>query len=102
VSNFWVFALGVALVIAWFVLDRPVMPGEAVSATVAEIAPINIPAGPPNSRLIAKLPDGATVTLQIPRNDKLNPGDAITLRKTKRRLSGIAAYEVATDAAARK
>jgi hypothetical protein len=33
------------------------------------------------------------VTLQIARNDKLKAGDSITLQRTKRRLSGIAAYE---------
>jgi hypothetical protein len=91
-SNFWVFALVVGLVIAWFVLDRPVMPGESVQATIVEIAPINVPTGQPQSKLVAKLGDGSVVNLQIPRNDKINAGDTITLKRTKRRLSGVAAY----------
>jgi hypothetical protein len=91
-SNFWVFAAVVALVIAWFVLDRPVEPGEAVQATVAEIAPINVPTGAPQSKLVATLADGTSVTLQIPRNDALNAGAAITLQRYKRRLSGVVSY----------
>jgi hypothetical protein len=93
-SNFWVFAAVLALVIAWFVIDRPVEPGESVQASVSEISPINVPAGQPQSKLVAKLSDGTLVTLQIPRNDKLNAGDAITLKRTKRRLSGVAAYQL--------
>jgi hypothetical protein len=95
VSNFWVFAVVVALVIGWFVLDRPVEPGETVQATVANIAPINIPSGPPQSKLVAKLSDGTVVELQIPRNDALTVGAPITLQRLKRRLSGIASYSFA-------
>lgn len=93
-SNFWVFAVVVALVIAWFVLDRPVEPGERVPATVIEATPINVPTGQPQSKLVAKLADGTLITLQIARNETLKAGDSITLQRTKRRLSGVAAYQL--------
>ncbi len=93
-SNFWVFALVVALVAGWFLLDRPIEPGETIEATVAEISPVNVPSGPPQSKLVAKLADGTPVTLQIARNDKLSVGDAIVVKRTKRRLSGVAAYHL--------
>ena len=92
-SNFWMFALVVALVVGWFVLDRPVEPGEPITATIADISPINVPSGAPQSKLVAKLADGALVTLQIARNDALGTGANITLQRYKRRLSGTASYE---------
>lgn len=94
-SNFWVFALVVALVIGWFLFDRPVEPGEAIQATVARISPINIPSGPPQSKLVAQFVDGTTVELQIARNDALATGATITLQRLKRRFSGIASYTLA-------
>jgi hypothetical protein len=89
----WIFVIVVALLIGWFLLDRPVQPGETLQATIAGVKALPTVSGPPSVEVTLKLPDGASVLLKIEHGQTLDVGKIVAVRRFKRRLSGVASYE---------
>lgn len=90
----WVFLVVVALLIGWFVFDRPTQPGETLAATVTNVKPIPSPSGPPSAEVFVKLPDGTTAIIKVEHPGTLSIGNNVSIRKLTRRISGAASYEL--------
>ena len=90
----WIFLVVVALLISWFLFDRPVEPGETLAATVTNVKPISLPSGPPSAEVFAKLPDGTTAIVKVEHPGALEAGNKVSVRKFTRRISGAVSYEL--------
>jgi hypothetical protein len=90
----WIFLIVVALLIGWFLFDRPVQPGETLTATIVGVKPLPNQSGPPSADVTIKFADGATALIKVEHPSALNEGNQISVRKLTRRISGIAAYEL--------
>ena len=95
-----IFAVIVALLISWFLFDKPVQPGEVVSATIINVKAINTPSGPPSADVTVKFADGSTAQFKVeqpgnsPRPPSLDAGNTVQVRKLTRRISGTISYEL--------
>ena len=90
----WMFLIVVVLFIGWFLFDRPVEPGETLTATIVGVKPLPNQSGPPSADVTIKFTDGATALIKVEHPGALNEGNQISVRKLTRRISGIAAYEL--------
>ena len=89
-----IFAVIVLLLIGWFLFDKPVQPGEVVSATIINVKAINTPSGPPSADVTVKFADGSTAQFKVEQPGNLNTGNAVQVRKLTRRMSGAVSYEL--------
>ena len=89
-----IFAVIVLLLIGWFLFDKPVQPGEVVSATITNVKAINTPSGPPSVDLTVRLADGSTAQFKVEQPGNLNAGNGVQVRKLTRRISGTVSYEL--------
>lgn len=93
-------SLGLAFVvivvglIAWFLLDGPVQPAETLPATVVSVKPLPQVSGPPTADVTLQLADRTTILLKLENAQAWDSGRTVTVRRLKRRLSGVASYEV--------
>ncbi len=90
----WIFLVVVALLIGWFVFDRPQQPGEILGGTIVAVKPLPTPSGPPSSEVSVKLPDRTTAIIKVEHAAALNVGDKVNVRKLQRRISGAVSYEL--------
>jgi hypothetical protein len=90
----WIFLLVVALLIGWFVFDRPMQPGEILSAKIVNVKQLPTQSGPPSSEVSARLPDGTTAIIKVEHAGSLNIGQDVRVRKLQRRISGAVSYEL--------
>ena len=95
-----IFAIIVALLIGWFLFDKPVQPGEVIAATITNVKAINTPSGPPSADVTVRLADGSMAQFKVeqpgngPRPPSLDAGNAVQVRKLTRRISGTVSYEL--------
>ena len=95
-----IFAIIVALLLGWFLFDKPVQPGEVMSATITNLKAINTPTGPPSADVTVKFADGSTAQFKVeqpgngPRPPSLDAGNTVQVRKLTRRISGTISYEL--------
>lgn len=90
----WIFLVVVALLIGWFLFDRPTQPGEMLAATVTNVKPIPSQSGPPSAEVFVKLPDGTTAIIKVEHPGSLDVGNKVNVRKLMRRISGAVSYEL--------
>ncbi len=90
----WIFLVVVALLIGWFVFDRPTQPGETLAATIQNVKAIPTPSGPPSAEVFAELPDGTTAIIKVEHPGALQAGNKVSVRKFTRRISGAVSYEL--------
>ena len=89
-----IFAIVVALLIGWFLFDKPVQPGEVVSATIINVKAINTPSGPPSADVTVKFADGSTAQFKVEQPGNLDAGNTVQVRKFARRISGAVRYQL--------
>ena len=89
-----IFAVIVALLISWFLFDKPVQPGEVVSATIINVKAINTPSGPPSADVTVKFADGSTAQFKVEQPGNLDAGNTVQVRKFARRISGAVSYQL--------
>ena len=89
-----IFAVIVLLLIGWFLFDKPVQPGEVVSATIINVKAINTPSGPPSADVTVKFADGSTAQFKVEQPGNLDVGNAVQVRKFARRISGAVSYQL--------
>ena len=89
-----IFAVIVALLISWFLFDKPVQPGEVVSATIINVKAINTPSGPPSADVTVKFADGSTAQFKVEQPGNLDAGNTVQVRKFARRISGAVRYQL--------
>ena len=90
----WIFLVVVALLIGWFVFDRPHQPGEMLGGKIVNVKALPTQSGPPSSDVFVKLPDGTTAIIKVDHAAALNVGDKVNVRKLTRRISGAVSYEL--------
>ena len=90
----WLFLIVVALLIGWFLFDRPMRPSETLTATVVGVKPLPSPSGPPSADVKIKFIDGATTLIKVEHPGALSAGSQVSVRKLARRISGIVTYEL--------
>jgi hypothetical protein len=88
------FLVVVAALIGWFILDRPVAPGDELKATVVSIKALPQVSGPAMEEVTLKLESGEAILIKAERGAVLNAGQQVTVRRLKRRLTGVASYEL--------
>ena len=89
-----IFAVIVALLISWFLFDKPVQPGEVVSVTIINVKAINTPSGPPSADVTVKFADGSTAQFKVEQPGNLDAGNTVQVRKFARRISGAVRYQL--------
>ena len=90
----WIFLVVVALLIGWFLFDRPVEPGEMLAATIINVKPLPTQSGPPSAEVFTKLPDGTTAIIKVEHPGLLDVGNKVKVRKFTRRISGAVSYQL--------
>ena len=90
----WIFLVVVALLIGWFVFDRPLQPGESLAGTIVNVKPLPTQSGPPSSEVFVKLPDATTAIIKVEHPGSLDVGNKVNVRKLTRRISGAVSYEL--------
>ena len=82
-----IFAIVVALLIGWFLFDKPVQPGQVIAATITNVKAINTPSGPPSADVTVRLADGSMAQFKVEQPGNLDEGNAVQVRKLTRRIS---------------
>jgi hypothetical protein len=90
----WIFLVVVVLLIGWFLFDRPVPPGETLTASVVNVKLLPSPSGPPSADVTIKFADGTTALIKVEHPGAIDAGNQINVRKFKRRISGAVSYEL--------
>ena len=90
----WIFLVIVVLLIGWFLFDRPVAPGETLTASIINVKPLPSQSGPPSAEVTIKFADGTTALIKVEHAGAIDAGSEITIRKLKRRISGAVSYEL--------
>mgnify|MGYP003436238876 FL=1 len=90
----WIFLVVVLPLIGWFLFDRPVEPGETLTASIVTVKPLPSPTGPPSADVTIKFADGTRALIKVEHPGAIDVGNQINVRKFKRRISGAVSYEL--------